>query len=49
MTSVETAATQLENFGEFFGEVRPATVMVEVKRLISPDMLVEIEAQAVVE
>jgi reactive intermediate/imine deaminase len=35
--------------GEFFGEVRPATVMVEVKRLISPDMLVEIEAQAVVD
>jgi reactive intermediate/imine deaminase len=35
--------------GEFFGEIRPATVMVEVKRLISPDMLVEIEAQAVVE
>jgi len=35
--------------GEFFGEIRPATVMVEVKRLISPDMLVEIEAQAVLE
>jgi reactive intermediate/imine deaminase len=35
--------------GEFFGDVRPATVMVEVKRLISPDMLVEIEAQAVQE
>jgi enamine deaminase RidA (YjgF/YER057c/UK114 family) len=35
--------------GEFFGEIRPATVMVEVSRLISPDMLVEIEAQAVVE
>jgi len=35
--------------GEFFGEVRPATVMVEVKRLISPEMLVEIEAQALVE
>jgi enamine deaminase RidA (YjgF/YER057c/UK114 family) len=35
--------------GEFFGEVRPATVMVEVKRLISPEMLVEIEAQAIVE
>ena len=35
--------------GEFFGEIRPATVMVEVKRLISPDMLVEIEAQAVIE
>jgi len=35
--------------GEVFGEIRPATVMVEVKRLISPEMLVEIEAQAVVE
>jgi enamine deaminase RidA (YjgF/YER057c/UK114 family) len=35
--------------GEFFGEIRPATAMVEVKRLISPDMLVEIEAQAVIE
>ena len=35
--------------GEFFGEVRPATVMVEVSRLISPDMLIEIEAQAVIE
>jgi enamine deaminase RidA (YjgF/YER057c/UK114 family) len=35
--------------GEFFGEIRPATVMVEVSRLISPDMLVEVEAQAIVE
>src|SRR5678816_1642954 len=35
--------------GEFFGDVRPATVMVEVKRLISSEMLVEIEAQAIVE
>ena len=35
--------------GEFFGEIRPATVMVEVSRLISSDMLVEIEAQAIVE
>ena len=33
--------------GEVFGEIRPATVMVEVKRLISAEMLVEIEAQAV--
>ncbi len=32
--------------GEFFGEVRPATTMVEVKRLIDPEMLVEIEADA---
>lgn len=33
--------------GEFFREIRPATTMVEVKRLISPEMLVEIEAEAV--
>jgi len=35
--------------GEFFGSIRPATSMVEVSKLISPEMLVEIEADAVVE
>ena len=35
--------------GEFFREVRPAATMVEVKALISPEMLVEIEADAIVE
>ncbi|MGE0441605.1 MAG: RidA family protein [Gemmatimonadales bacterium] len=35
--------------GEVFGSIRPATSMVEVKALIDPDMLVEIEAEAVVE
>jgi enamine deaminase RidA (YjgF/YER057c/UK114 family) len=35
--------------GEFFGAIRPATSMVQVSQLISPDMLVEIEADAVVE
>ena len=34
--------------GEFFGEIRPATSMVEVSRLIVPVMLVEIEAEAMV-
>jgi enamine deaminase RidA (YjgF/YER057c/UK114 family) len=33
--------------GEFFDEIRPATTMVEVKRLISAEMLVEIEAEAI--
>ena len=33
--------------GEFFGRIRPATTMVQVSRLISPEMLVEIEADAV--
>jgi enamine deaminase RidA (YjgF/YER057c/UK114 family) len=32
--------------GEFFGKIRPATSMVEVKKLIDPEMLVEIEAEA---
>ena len=35
--------------GEFFGQIRPATSMVEVRRLISPEILVEIEAEAVIE
>jgi enamine deaminase RidA (YjgF/YER057c/UK114 family) len=34
--------------GEVFGDVRPATSMVEVSRLIDPRMLVEIEAEAVI-
>jgi enamine deaminase RidA (YjgF/YER057c/UK114 family) len=35
--------------GEVFGDIRPATSMVEVRALIDPAMLVEIEAEAVVE
>ncbi len=34
--------------GEFFGEIRPATSLVEVSRLVEPEMLVEIEADAIV-
>jgi len=35
--------------GEFFSEIRPATAMVEVNRLIAPEMLVEIEADAIID
>jgi enamine deaminase RidA (YjgF/YER057c/UK114 family) len=35
--------------GEFFANIRPVTSMIEVSKLISPDMLVEIEAEAIVE
>jgi enamine deaminase RidA (YjgF/YER057c/UK114 family) len=34
--------------GEMFGSIRPATSMVEVRALINPDMLVEIEADAII-
>jgi len=34
--------------GEFFGAIRPASTIVEIQKLVSPDMLVEIEADAYV-
>jgi len=33
--------------GKFFTDIRPTTSMVEVKRLVDPEMLVEIEAEAI--
>ncbi len=34
--------------GQIFGEIRPATTLVEVSRLIDPDMMIEIEADAII-
>jgi len=34
--------------GEFFGSIRPATAMLQVAGMVSPEMLVEIEAEAIV-
>ena len=34
--------------GEVFGSIRPVTSMIEISRLIAPEMLVEIEADAIV-
>jgi len=35
--------------GEFFKQIRPATTMIEVKSLINPEMLVEVEAEAIID
>jgi enamine deaminase RidA (YjgF/YER057c/UK114 family) len=48
-----TKISEWEKFGkahgEFFGDIRPAMTIVEVSKLIDPDMMIEIEADAYVE
>jgi enamine deaminase RidA (YjgF/YER057c/UK114 family) len=48
VTDIEQWRAIGEAHGEVFGGIRPATSMVEISRLIHPDMLVEIEADAYV-
>ena len=47
VTDIEQWNSIGEAHAEVFGDIRPATSMVEVNRLISPDLLVEIEATAI--
>ena len=48
VTDIERWREFAKAHGEIFGTIRPATSMVEVRRLIAPEMLIEIEAEAVI-
>ncbi len=47
VTNIDDWETIGKAHGAFFGKILPASSLIEVSRLISPDMLVEIEADAV--
>lgn len=49
VTDIEDWRNLARAHAEFFGDIRPATTLVEVNRLIAPEYLVEIEAEAVIQ
>lgn len=48
VTDISLAEAIMRAHGEFFCAVRPAATMVEVRALLRPEMLVEIEADAII-
>ncbi len=48
LTSISDWEKVAKAHGKFFGKIRPATTIVEVSRLIDPQMLIEVEAEAFV-
>ncbi len=49
VTDIAHAAAVGRVHGEFFGEIRPASLLVEVGALAGPGLVIEIEAQAVID
>lgn len=49
LTEIEDWESVAQVHGEFFGDIKPVTTVMQVTRFVDPDWLVEIEADAVVE